>query len=570
MYKLDLQLLRRFYILAKPYWFSRERKKAWGLVALLITVMVIETWFNVYFNEQSGEFTSALAARDTPRFWLSIQKFCGLLLVAVPIYSFYYYLRDGLAINWRRWLTQRLLGRYFEHHAFYELLKEPEIDNPDQRIADDAGAFTRESLTFLLLFLGSLFQLVAFSTVLWSISPPLVGILVVFAGVGTFVTLWVFGEKMVTLDANQLKQEANFRFGLIRIRENAESIALYNGEKQELAQIRGRFDGAFENFQRIIRWTLRFNLFQYTYSLSSIVLPSIILAPRVLSGELELGRVVQAGGAFAAILSALTLLVDNMESLSHFAAGISRLDAFTTFLAPKRVVAEPGREKILSQECDKLSFVDVTLKTPNYERTLVEKLSFTVRTGESLMIVGPSGCGKSSLLRAMAGLWNSGEGLVERPSSACMLFVPQHAYMMLGNLRQQLNYPNVERVVSDQELHDVLTKVNLPDLVDRCGGFEADLDFEKVLSVGERQRLAVARVLLQRPSYLLLDEATSALDPHNEAMLLKELIETKVTLVSVSHHPSLVKYHKQVLEMEVGTGWKLHEAGTYRFPQDLV
>ena len=572
MYKLDMKLARRFTVLARPYWISKEKTKAWWLLGMLVGVMLAETGFNVLFNKQSGEFTSALAARDAARFWRSIRVFGGLFAAAVPIYSYYYYLRDKLGNNWRRWLTHRLLGRYFGHHAFYHLLRNPEIDNPDQRIADDAASFTQRSLNFLLLFAGGGLQVVAFSGVLWSISHSIVAFLVLYAGAGTWITLRFFGEKMVALHALQLKREADFRFSMVRVRENAESIAMYHGERQEHSQVQARFGKVFDNFDRLIRWTLRLSFFQNTYTLITMVLPSVLLARRVLSGELEVGRVVQAEGAFLAILGALTLLVDNLEALSRFAAGVGRLDAFSRCLVPRKMNAgaQGAGGKIVLREGTHLSFDNVTLQTPNYERTLVKSLSFSVPPGESLMIVGPSGCGKSSLMRAMAGLWDSGDGTMERPKPEDILFVPQHAYMIVGNLRSQLCYPNIEREVSDAELADVLTRVNLPDLALRCGGFDADMDFDKVLSVGERQRLAIARVLLHRPVYAFLDEATSALDPHNEVGIFRELAATGTTLVCISHHPSLVRYHSQVLELTVDSGWLLHPAAGFCFSEALA
>jgi vitamin B12/bleomycin/antimicrobial peptide transport system ATP-binding/permease protein len=567
---LNLKLLRRFIALAKPYWRSDEKKwQAWGLLALLVLLLIGETQFNVFFNEQSGEFTSALAAGDAPRYWRSIRTFCGLLLFAVPIYSYHYYVRDRLGNNWRRWLTHRLMGRYFQNHAFYQLLKNSDIDNPDQRISEDIASFTQHSLNFLLLFAGAAFQLMAFSRVLWSISHSLVLFLLLYAVAGTFTTFVVFGEKMVSLHFVQRRREADFRFGLVRIRENAESIALYHGEKQEHAQIQRSFAQVFANFNKLISWTLRFNFFQYAYSLTTLVLPSIILAPRVLSGELEVGRVVQAAGAFSAILGALTLFVDNLENLSRFAASVSRLDAFSRAITQTKTLTNE-KSKIVTSEADHIGFKDVTMQTPNYERTLVKDLTVMVPTGEGLMIVGASGCGKSSMLRVMAGLWDSGTGTLERPRTEEMLFLPQHAYMILGSLRSQLLYPNLDRSVSDEELRAMLDLVNLPGLIERCGGFDAELDFEKVLSVGERQRLAFARVLLKRPRYVLLDEATSALDRENENALYRHLVETSTTLVSVSHHPALVKYHSQVLELTPDGGWKLHAAGEFHFTGELV
>jgi putative ATP-binding cassette transporter len=302
--RFDRRLLRRFAALARPFWFSHEKWVARGLLALLILLLVGETEFNVLFNEQSGELTSALAGRDGARFWHSIRLFCVLLVFAVPIYAFYYYVRDKLGIHWRRWLTRHFLALYLGERAFYELVSNPAIDNPDQRICEDISAFTQKSLTFLLVVIGALFQLFAFSGVLWSISRQLVVFLALYAATGTLVTFGVFGRRMIWLNFRQLKREADLRFSLVRVREHAESIAFYRGEAQESLQVRRRFSALFDNFNALIRWTLKLNLFQYAYSLATLILPSAIIAPRVLSGELEVGRVVQAAGAFAAMLAA--------------------------------------------------------------------------------------------------------------------------------------------------------------------------------------------------------------------------------------------------------------------------
>jgi putative ATP-binding cassette transporter len=568
MKKLSLKLVRRALALAKPYWFSDEKRNARLLVVLLILLLIGDTEFNVLFNQQSGEFTSALAARKGPRFWHSIRTFFALLVVAVPIYAYYYYVRDRLALNWRRWLTHRYLDRYFKNRNYYQLLNQPEIDNPDQRISEDISSFTTQSLGFLLLFTSGIFQLLAFSRVLWSISTYLVLFVILYASAGTFIAFGVFGEKMVTLYFNQRKREANFRFSLVRIRENAEAIALYRGEGKEQARIQRLFGEAFENFKNLINWTLRLNFFQYSNSLLTLALPSVILAPRVLSGELEVGRIVQAAGAFAAILTALNTLVDSLDSLSRFAASVRRLDSLShSFVSAQKAIN--GREKIVTTEGEGLSIEDVTLQTPGYERTLVKGLSLSVPPGQGLMVVGASGLGKSSLFRMVAGLWDSGTGKLERPPTGDIMFLPQHAYMIVGDLRHQLCYPTVTRDISDDELRDVLNRVNLPNLVEAAGGFDAPFDFEKTLSAGERQRLAVARVLLQQPRYALLDEATSALDRDNESALYRQLAATATTLVSVSHHPALVQYHAQVLELTGDGAWQLHAATEFLFTENL-
>lgn len=568
--KLNLNLLKQAVSLAKPYWSSKEGRKSYWLVALLILLLLADTQLNVWFNTQAGEFASALAAREATRFWHSVRIYLLLLLVAVPEYSAYYYTRDRVGLYWRRALTHRVLDRYFRNHAFYQLHTEARIDNPDQRIADDIYSITSQSVSFLLILTSAIFQMVAFGRVLWRISWYLVGFLVIYATVITLTTYGVFGGKMVSLYYQQRRKEADFRFGLVRVRENAEFIALYHGEKQELTRVQGLFGALFENYSRLIRWQFGLNFFQYTHTLLMALLPSIVIAPRVLSGELEVGRIVQATGAFAAIMGSLTILVDNLESLAGFAAGISRVKALNNHLKRASAPSTPDRGKIALVESDRLHFENVTLQTPNYERTLVKDLSASVPAGKSLMIVGGSGLGKSSLLRMMAGLWNSGAGTIERPNASELLFLPQHAYMIVGSLRKQLSYPNLDHDLSDEEAREVLDRVNLSDLEVRCGGFDHELDFEKILSVGERQRLAFARVLLKKPRYVLLDEATSALDRENEEALYDQLASLSTTIVSVTHHPALVKYHSQILELKPDGEWSLYPASEFQLAEHLV
>ena len=554
----DRRLWNRFWRIAKPYWFGDEKWIGRGLLGLLVLLLIGRTEFNVLFNQQSGEFTSALAAKDAPRFWRSMRVFGLALAGAVPIYAFYYYVRDRLGVAWRRWLTHHLLEKYFEHRAYYELTNDASIDNPDQRVADDVNAFSQKSLVFLLELVSAALQLVAFSGVLWAISRTLVAFLIGYAALGSTVTFAVFGKPMIRLNFQQLRREADFRFGLIRVRENAEAIAFYRGEGREHGQVKERFVAVYDNYKRLLQRTLGLNLFQYAYSFLTLALPSAIIAPRILAGELEVGRAIQAAGAFAAMLSALTVFVDNFESLSAFAAGIERLHSFSKVLdAGSKPSQGPHIEWL---EHPSLELDGVTIQTPRAERTLLTDVSLTVDPGAGLVIVGASGGGKSSVLRAVAGLWRAGAGTIRRPSLEHMLFLPQRPYMILGTLRHQLLYPRIEREVEEAELKAVLAKVNLPDIVERCGGFDTELDFVKVLSVGEQQRLAIARVLLQKPLYTVLDEATSALDTENEAMLYEHLAALDTTLVSVTHHASLLKYHQHVLELTGGGAWRVFAA----------
>jgi len=565
MIRLDRHLWFSFRRIASPYWGGEKKWQARALLTLLLLLLLGQTGFAVLFNLQTGEFTSALAARDEQRFWHSMQICLAILVVGVPVYGFYYFVRDKLANQWRRWLTRHFLGIYLDNRAYYDLNASAEIDNPDQRMAEDINTFTQKSLQFIMILAGALLQLIAFSGVLWSISRELVAFLIFYAIAGTLVTVLVFGKILIGLNYYQLKREANFRFSLVRIRENAEAIAFYRGETLESKRVAGFLEAVFSNFNKLIRVQLRLNLFQYGYSFLTVILPSAIIADRVISGELEVGRAIQAAGAFAAILSALTVIVDNFESFSKFAAGINRLESFGSFLA--------NRKNGLARAGDTISFISgpqlvierLTLQTPNHERTLVRELSLVVPPGQGLMIVGASGCGKSSLLRAIAGLWRSGGGCITAPVGKEILFLPQRPYMLQGNLRSQLLYPEQPQAVTDAELLQALTSVNLPDLANRFGGLDAEMDWSKVLSVGEQQRVAFARVILAAPRYAMLDEATSALDIDNEDSLYQQLAATATTLVSVGHRPSILQYHPQVLELSGDGAWRLYSAADYRF-----
>jgi putative ATP-binding cassette transporter len=556
----DSQIWYRFWAIAAPYWRHEEKWKAWALLVLLVLLLLGQARFAVLFNEQTGEFTSALAARQEERFWAAIHYCLWLLVIAVPIYAFFYFVRDKLGIHWRRWLTHRFLDSYFAQRHYYELNANPAIDNPDQRIAEDINTFTQRSLYYLLIFAGATIQLIAFSTVLWSISQLLVYFLIFYAIFGTVVTLAIFGKPLIGLNFTQLKREADFRFGMVRIRENAEQIAFYRGEAQEAQQARRRFAAAFENYNRLIRSQLFLNLFQYAYSLLTIVLPSAIIAADVLSGELEVGKAVQAGGAFAAVLAAISVIVDNFEGLSRFAAGIDRLNTFSRVLALPPGARLHGQGLIESREGPTLALEHLTLLTPGGERIIVDNLSLTIEPGQGLMISGASGAGKSSLLRALAGLWYRGSGRIAQPPEREVMYLPQQPYMILGSLRSQLLYPHTEQEVADVELMRLLERVHLPDLAERFGGLDVERDWEKVLSIGEQQRLACARVLLAKPRFVMLDEATSALDPANEERLYRELVATGATPVSVSHHNAILKFHRQVLELTGEGGWQLRPA----------
>lgn len=565
MQRFNVQIFRRFWTIAKTYWFSDEKWKARGLLLLIVVLLLAYTGLSVVLNNQRGELISSLSAKSEDRFWQTVIIFIGVLVVYAPLLAGYTYLRDRLGLAWRRWLTTNFVERYFSDRAFYQINQfNPDIDNPDQRIAEDVKNFTQESLTLVLVLADSLLEIIAFSGVLLGISRELVLFLLAYAIIGTLATVGVFGQPLVRLNFEQLKREANFRFGLVRVRENAEAIAFYQGEAQESAQVNNRFMAAFDNYKRLLGWELGLNGLTNAYEFIPFILPALVVAPGIFSGDIEVGKVSEAQGAFIRVFFSLNLIVARFQSLTAFGAGIDRLYDFAVSLGQieKSEDADPDatavENPVISCEItSELGLQNLTLQTPNYQRTLIEDLSFELGSHNSLLVVGPSGCGKSSLMRAIAGLWNSGTGTIQRPDLEQLLFLPQKPYMILGSLREQLLYPYPEIELEDTQLKTALEKVNLPDLDQRFGGFDAEEEWSDVLSLGEQQRLSFARVLLHQPQYTILDEATSALDQDNEKQLYSHLVATKTAYLSVGHRQSLEAYHQSILRLAEDHTWQL-------------
>ena len=552
MNRFNLTVVKRFWAIAKLYWLGNEKQGANGLLVLLGVLLLANTQVKVFLNTIQGELISALSAHDSARFWQGVIIALGGIIIYGLLNSVYGYLRETIGIYWRRWLTDRFLNQYFSDRAFYELSNSnQEIDNPDQRIAENVASFCQQSLQIFVNIIESIFVVIAFSLILWSISKYLVFTLLIYSILAYSLTIGFYGRKLTQLHLNQLKKEADFRFGLVRIRENAESIAFYNGTFQEANKVKLLFNEVFNNFKRLILWSeLYLNIFKYPFGNLTLILPALILGRQILIGELEVGKVTEAMGAFGTVAFSVNLIMYQFEIFTKFAASIDRLYIFYEYLKhPRKEIANQRTFDIVKD--NRLAVENLTLETPNYQKTLFRNLSVALQPGQGLLIMGESGSGKTSLLRAIAGLWNSGTGVIYRPELKEMLFLPQRPYMILGTLRDQLIYPNAKVDVSDEKLYQILHKVNLSDLAERFGGFEAEKDWSDVLSLGEQQRLAFARILVTKPKYAILDESTSALDVNNEENLYSLLLETGTTFVSVGHRSTLKKFHQLIVSVSL-------------------
>jgi putative ATP-binding cassette transporter len=540
----------RFVQLAHAFFLGESRRKARALLAVLAALCIAVGVVQVLISYAGRDFITSLSQRDTEGFYRNLLKYVATFALAIPVGVFYRFTTDRLALAWRQWMTHLLVKRFFFNRAYYRLRSSEAVDNPDQRISEDVRLFTTGVLNFLLIVVNSIVTICAFVGVLWTISWTLPTTLLIYSLAGTGLSILI-GRRLVGLHFLQYQKEADFRYGLVRVRENAESIAFYRGEKSEHRDLVQRFAEVVSNTIRLIGWNRNLAFFTTSYSYIALIVPTLIVGPMFIRGEVEFGVVTQAESAFAQVLAAMSIVIAQFDNLSSFAAGIRRLGALWDELDEFDVedaAAEENAQIEVDENARRLKLIDLTVRTPDGAKTLTRDLSLLLPHGKSLLVMGESGSGKSSLLRTIAGLWQSGEGSIERPNLNMLMFLPQRPYMVNGNLRTQLVYPQKEEGADDEAIKAALEKVNLTEILDRADGdLDHTVDWTNVLSLGEQQRVSFARLFLHNPRLAFLDEATSALDEANERLLYERLQELGISYVSVGHRSTLKEFHDYLL-----------------------
>ncbi len=556
------KLFRGFWLLFKGYWSSEYKWKARGLLAIVILMNFAMVYLLVQLNEWYNTFYNALQNYEAENFWPLIGQFSAIAFVYIMIAVYAVYLRQMLQIKWRTWMTNNYLNEWMNGQTYYRL--QDATDNPDQRISEDIGQFVNLSLGLLIGFLRQLTTLAAFGVVLWNLSGSITiaGLIIpgymfwfsfVYSGLGTFFAHKV-GRKLIGLNFDQQKYEADFRFSMMRVRENSESIAFYRGEPAELEGFNLKFSNVIKNYWQLMKKTKHLNFYVNGYAQLAVIVPLIMAAPRYFSKEIQLGGLMQISSAFGRVQDALSFFVDSYDTLANLAAVINRLAGFTEHMDEAKKI----QSKVTTATAPELKISELNVSLPT-GRELLKKLSLQLQNSKSLLVTGLSGCGKSTLLRTLAGIWAHATGEIALPANSRVMFLPQKPYLPLGTLRRALIYPFAEKdSPPDEKLKKILQTVELPALTEKLD--VAD-DWSRILSLGEQQRLAFARVLLSEPDYIFLDEATSALDEPREIEMYKLLREKlpKVTVVSVGHRSTLFKLHDVELNLDGAGNYKIRE-----------
>ncbi|MCA8067221.1 MULTISPECIES: ABC transporter ATP-binding protein/permease [unclassified Burkholderia] len=554
--------------LIKPYWVSSEWKIAWGLLVTIIAINLCVVWINVRLNKWNAEFYNALQSKDVHDFPNLLMQFSALAFAFIILAVYGRYLRQMLGFRWRQWLTDRFLGQWLGDRAFYRIERDRLADNPDQRITDDLQSFATTTLALSLDLLSTVVTLVSFITILWSLAGALTislgatpiaipGYMVwaaaLYAVVGSLIIQKV-GHPLVSINYQQQRVEADFRFGLIRVRENAEQIAFYDGEQTETGNAQNLFMRIRDNWWRVMKYTKRLTFVLSFYGQIAIIFPLVVAAPRYFAGAFSFGVLMQISSAFGTVSDSFSWFINSYSTLVEWRATVNRLREFKRVMSTSHLkeslspATEHGGINLHYVDGAKLSTSSLKLALPN-GNALANIGSVTIEPGSRWLVIGKSGSGKSTFMRALAGLWPFGDGAIDAPVGARMMFVPQTSYLPIGTLKAALTYPATADAFSDEACRDALRACRLEDYVDRL---DETAHWTRVLSPGEQQRLAGARVLLHKPDFLFLDEATSALDADNEARLYHLFAERlpKAAIVSIAHRESLAAFHVGTINVE--------------------
>lgn len=567
----DKKLYQMAWRLMSSYWHSQEKWKARGLLAGVIALTLGQVYMLVLLNGWNNDFYNALQQRAFESFWPLIGQFAGFAFLHIIFAVYAVYVRQILEIKWRKWMTDKYLDRWLGHQTYYRLqvAGQDDMDNPDQRIADDVNSFVNLTLGLFVGVLKQATSLVAFVVILWNLSGsldiPLGDTVLSVPGYMVFVTLiysivgtWLahkVGRKLIRLNYDQQRFEADFRFSMVRVRENSESVAFYGGEKPELQNFRERFALVIGNFWGLMKRTKLLNFYVNGYAQIAIIVPVLMCAPQYFNGTMQLGGFMQTISAFGRVQDALSYFVESYDSIAQYVAVIRRLGGFAGHMEEAEALAPSFDFTKNTSNALQLWQMDIALPDG---RQLAEKLSIAVPAGKRLLISGGSGAGKSTLLRTIAGIWPYGTGEISLPTGWRTMFLPQRPYLPLGSLRRAIYYPQPVLENTDDNLTGLLERFGLQNL---AGQLDAVDDWSRILSLGEQQRLAFIRILLLRPDIVFLDESTSALDEPREAQayeILHQLLP-QMAVVSVGHRSSLLNCHDKQLVLAGDGYWKLQD-----------